>query len=232
MNFRTATTSARSAIAASSTKNRVRAAVVTGVLVAAPVAGLVSATGAQAADTSTWDKVASCESTNNWSANTGNGFSGGLQFTPSTWAAYGGGQYASSADQASRGQQIAVAENVLASQGPGAWPVCGPEAGLTAGGTPASTDTSGTGSTGASQSTSSDNGSSASSSASVGSDTDSTPAPTSSTGGAFYTVGSGDTLGSIAAAHGTTWKALYNANLSTVGANPDDIFPGQTLTIG
>ncbi|MBC3844423.1 transglycosylase family protein [Streptacidiphilus sp. 4-A2] len=106
--------------------NRLRAAVITGVVVAAPVAGLVTATTASAASVSTWQAVAQCESSGNWAANTGNGFYGGLQFTPSTWAAFGGTQYASSADQASEGQQIAVAENVLASQGPGAWPVCGP----------------------------------------------------------------------------------------------------------
>ena len=72
-----------------------------------------------------WAGIAQCESSGNWSANTGNGFSGGLQFTPSTWAAYGGGQYAASASQASPGQQIAVAQRVLQGQGIGAWPVCG-----------------------------------------------------------------------------------------------------------
>ena len=72
-----------------------------------------------------WSAIAMCESSGNWSANTGNGFWGGLQFTPSTWFAYGGGPfdgvgpfpYSSSA-------QIAVGERVLASQGPGAWPNC------------------------------------------------------------------------------------------------------------
>jgi len=72
-----------------------------------------------------WSAVAACESGGNWSANTGNGFYGGLQFTEQTWLAYGGGQYASSADQASASQQIAVAQQVLAGQGIGAWPVCG-----------------------------------------------------------------------------------------------------------
>jgi len=61
----------------------------------------------------------------NWSTSTGNGFYGGLQFTEGTWLANGGGQYASSADLATPAQQIAVAERVLASQGIGAWPVCG-----------------------------------------------------------------------------------------------------------
>lgn len=86
---------------------------------------------AHAADTSVWDKVAKCESTNNWSINTGNGYYGGLQFTQSTWVAYGGLAYAPRADLASKSEQIAVAEKVLHAQGAGAWPVCSVEAGLT-----------------------------------------------------------------------------------------------------
>ncbi|MEV7212971.1 transglycosylase family protein [Kitasatospora cineracea] len=123
-------------------RNRVRAAVIGGALLAAPVAGLVTANTASAADVSTWDKVAQCESTGNWSINTGNGFYGGLQFTSSTWAAFGGTAYAPQANQATKAQQIAVAEKVLASQGPGAWPVCSVQAGLTKGGAPAQVDTS------------------------------------------------------------------------------------------
>ena len=72
-----------------------------------------------------WNAIAQCESGGNWSTNTGNGFYGGLQFTQGTWDANGGGQYAASANQATAAQQIAVANNVLASQGIGAWPVCG-----------------------------------------------------------------------------------------------------------
>jgi LysM repeat protein len=72
-----------------------------------------------------WSAIAACESGGNWNANTGNGFYGGLQFTEQTWLAYGGGQYAPSANLASAAQQIAVAERVLAGQGIGAWPVCG-----------------------------------------------------------------------------------------------------------
>ncbi|WP_276615574.1 transglycosylase family protein [Streptomyces sp. A1136] len=79
---------------------------------------------------STWDKVAECESGGNWSINTGNGFYGGLQFTPSTWSAYGGTAYASRADLATKKQQILIGEKVLAGQGQGAWPSCGPAAGL------------------------------------------------------------------------------------------------------
>ncbi|BBZ47838.1 transglycosylase family protein [Mycobacterium parmense] len=80
---------------------------------------------AAAATDGEWDRVASCESGGNWGIETGNGYHGGLQFTSSTWAAHGGGQYAPSAQLATREQQIAVAERVLASQGRGAWPVCG-----------------------------------------------------------------------------------------------------------
>ena len=79
-------------------------------------------------DTGTvWDKLAQCESTGNWSINTGNGFSGGLQFTKSTWRAFGG---EGPAHQASREEQIVVAERVLAEQGWGAWPACSRKLGL------------------------------------------------------------------------------------------------------
>jgi LysM repeat protein len=103
---------------------------------AAPAAASVSQAGAPAAapaSTATpassgganWSAIAACESSGNWSANTGNGFYGGLQFTQQTWLAYGGGRYASSANLATSAQQIAVAQRVLAGQGIGAWPVCG-----------------------------------------------------------------------------------------------------------
>lgn len=80
---------------------------------------------AQAAPDSEWDQVARCESGGNWAINTGNGYQGGLQFSPGTWAAHGGTQYAPAANMASKDQQIAIAEHVLATQGKGAWPVCG-----------------------------------------------------------------------------------------------------------
>jgi LysM repeat protein len=73
-----------------------------------------------------WDAVAQCESSGDWSIDDGNGFYGGLQFTESTWLAYGGGQYASYANEASKAEQETVANRVLAGQGIGAWPVCGP----------------------------------------------------------------------------------------------------------
>ncbi|MGW4099769.1 transglycosylase family protein [Mycobacterium sp. NPDC004974] len=69
-----------------------------------------------------WDAMAQCESGGNWSADTGNGFYGGLQFTPATWASHGG---TGSPAAASREEQIRVARNVMQTQGLGAWPVCG-----------------------------------------------------------------------------------------------------------
>jgi len=93
---------------------------VTGLVVGAPLTAL--AAPASAATTGQWDAVAQCESGGNYAINTGNGFYGGLQFTLSTWAAYGG---TGAPQNASKSAQIAVAERVLAGQGKGAWPVCG-----------------------------------------------------------------------------------------------------------
>jgi hypothetical protein len=93
--------------------------------------GLALSSPAQAAPASVWDRVAACESGGNWSINTGNGYYGGLQFSYSTWKAYGGGAYADTANHATKAQQITIAERVLQSQGPGAWPVCSVRAGLT-----------------------------------------------------------------------------------------------------
>jgi len=78
-----------------------------------------------AATDAEWERVASCESSGNWAINTGNGYQGGLQFAPSTWSGHGGGEFAPAANLATREEQIAVAERVLANQGKGAWPVCG-----------------------------------------------------------------------------------------------------------
>jgi hypothetical protein len=71
-----------------------------------------------------WDQLAQCESTQNWDANTGNGYRGGLQFTDATWRAYGGREYAPTANKASRKEQIAVAKKVQRDQGWNAWPTC------------------------------------------------------------------------------------------------------------
>ena len=87
--------------------------------------GLALAGQANAATDGEWDKVASCESGGNWAINTGNGYQGGLQFSPGTWTGHGGGEYAPAAHLATKEEQIAVAERVLGTQGRGAWPVCG-----------------------------------------------------------------------------------------------------------
>ncbi|MFC1432038.1 transglycosylase family protein [Streptacidiphilus sp. N1-3] len=225
------TTGRHRATRARRTRALLATASLTGMGIALP---LVSATTAHAASVSTWDAVAACESTSNWSINTGNGYYGGLQFSADTWAAYGGTAYAPTADQATKDQQIAIAEKVLASQGPGAWPVCGPQAGLTAGSTPANVNTTtGTPSTSASSS----DDSSASSS-----DTVSTPAPaatpapatTSSSSSGTYTVVSGDWLSTIAIKENVAggWQRLYELNRSTLTEGPDWIYPGEHLTLG
>ncbi|MBL7257171.1 transglycosylase family protein [Paractinoplanes lichenicola] len=78
-----------------------------------------------------WDAIAECESGGDWDINTGNGYYGGLQFSRSTWRAYGGSRFAGTADQASRAEQIAIAERVRDGQGLGAWPTCGRRASST-----------------------------------------------------------------------------------------------------
>ena len=86
--------------------------------------------GVATADTVSWDAIAQCESGGNWSADTGNGHYGGLQISPATWTANGG---IGSPAQASRQEQIAVADRILATQGIGAWPKCGADSGRPAG---------------------------------------------------------------------------------------------------
>jgi resuscitation-promoting factor RpfA len=115
--------------APSTTGRTVARTALAGAVAGAPL--LAAAPAANAAPDSVWDRVAQCESSGNWNINTGNGFFGGLQFTSSTWRAFGGAQFAGSANQASREQQIIVAERVLAGQGWGAWPVCSRKAGAT-----------------------------------------------------------------------------------------------------
>jgi resuscitation-promoting factor RpfA len=117
--------------------SKTTARVIAGVgLVGAGIAApLMATTSASAASVATWDKVAQCESSGNWSNSDtgGNGHFGGLQFSPSSWAAAGGTKFAPRADLATKGQQISVAEKLLAMQGPGAWQ-CAGAGGLTAGG--------------------------------------------------------------------------------------------------
>ncbi|MFJ4535232.1 transglycosylase family protein [Streptomyces tibetensis] len=183
----------------------------------------MGAGAAQAADMDTWNKVAACESTNNWSINSGNGFYGGLQFTQSTWEAYGGRAYAARADLASKDQQIAVAEKVLDGQGPGAWPVCSVRAGLTRGGgepdiRPAAERTK---QRDAKKKTSIE-------------EVRPQSTPQSRAGNAeMYTVVRGDTLSGIADDQDVRggWRGLYAANRSAIGSDPDLIVPGQRLAL-
>ncbi|WP_435839020.1 transglycosylase family protein [Streptodolium elevatio] len=217
-----------------STTSRIAvAAGVTGAAIAAPIIG---ATTASAASVSTWDKVAQCESTGNWSINTGNGFYGGLQFTNSTWREFGGTQYAARADLATKDQQIAIAEKVLAGQGPGAWPVCSVKAGLTKNSGTPSIDTGSTGSsTTKSQNAApkSQSGSQLSEDTKSEAKTESKAPASASTGSTSYTVVVGDTLSKIADAQHVDggWEKLYQDNRGVVGGNPNMIYAGQKLAL-
>ncbi|MGW5633480.1 transglycosylase family protein [Streptomyces sp. NPDC003832] len=221
-----------------------RAIAIAGVTGAAVAAPLMVAGNASAATASEWDAVAQCESGGNWSINTGNGYYGGLQFSASTWAAYGGTQYASTADQASKAQQIEIAEKVLAGQGKGAWPSCG--VGLSSASYNGGSSTGSTGSTG-----STDNG------GSTGTSTRSTEQQSASRsaerpaakatqkaqktvttptgkkvkkGDGEYKVVKGDTLSTIAEEHDVKggWAKLFKLNKDIV-ADADLIYPGQQL---
>ncbi|MGW8763685.1 transglycosylase family protein [Streptomyces sp. NPDC055815] len=188
---------------------------------------LIGAGAAQAASLDVWEKVASCESSSSWHINTGNGYFGGLQFTQSTWERYGGTHYAPRADLASKDQQIAIAERVLKGQGPGAWPSCGPRAGLARGG-----ETPG-----------------AAPGRAGGNDVRTASVPgqrllpeqparsasptTVPTVREMYTVTPGDSLSKIARDEHVKggWQRLYEANRPVVGDDPDLILPGQRLTL-
>ncbi|WP_406457689.1 transglycosylase family protein [Streptomyces sp. NBC_00876] len=188
---------------------------------------LLAAASAGAASADVWDKVAACESTSNWHINSGNGYFGGLQFTRSTWAAYGGTVYAPRADLATRDQQIAIAEKVLEGQGPGAWPDCSGKAGLTRGGdTPdVSPQTERTTRVGTPKKA--DGRSTAAKPASAPATPTTVPGKRDS-----YTVTPGDSLSGIAAERHLDggWQRLYAANRKVVGDDPDLIFPGQRLS--
>ena len=88
---------------------------------AASTGGSSSGAGLNLARASMWDSIAQCESSGNWHINTGNGYYGGLQFLTSTWLGYGGGDFASRADLASREEQITVANRVYADNGTSQW---------------------------------------------------------------------------------------------------------------
>ncbi|MCX0247424.1 transglycosylase family protein [Streptomyces drozdowiczii] len=194
---------------------------------------LITAASAGAASTDVWEKVAACESTGNWHINSGNGYFGGLQFTRSTWAAYGGTVYAARADLATKDQQIAIAEKVLDGQGPGAWPVCSGKAGLTRGG--AAPDISTQSERTASVSTPKKPDNASLSSRPTKTKKATPPATPTTVPGKreSYTVTPGDSLSGIADDQHLQggWQRLYAANRAVVGDDPDLIFPGQRLTL-
>ncbi|MEV0021823.1 transglycosylase family protein [Streptomyces atroolivaceus] len=203
-----------------------------------------------------WDRIAECESNGRWNINTGNGYHGGLQFAPSTWRAYGGGQYAPRADLATRSEQIAVGERVARSQGMGAWPTCGR---LGANGTSNSSSSSSTSSSSsdgadrsdasqaapqrqsAGSSNSGSSGASSSDGSSAGSTSDSSTRGDSGVthhsedlaDAETYVVESGDCLSVIAARADVPggWPALYELNREVLDQGPHLIFPGQRLRL-
>ncbi len=202
-------------------------------------AGLaVAGTGANAASGSTWDALAQCESGGNWAINTGNGFSGGLQFTPSTWAAYGG---TGAPENASRAQQIAVAERVQAGQGWGAWPSCAAQLGLSGGGgqayspaaVPAPAPVVAQSSDVVPVEQAPVQQAPVQQAPVQQAPVQQAPAPVSvELSGKTYTIKSGDTLSTVAKELGIKggWETLYNANTGTV-IHPDLIFTGQVLQL-
>jgi LysM repeat protein len=199
-------------------------------MAAAPVAAIADSPSVD------WDRVAECESSGNWSINTGNGYYGGLQFLPSTWRAYGG---SGMPHQASRSEQIRVAENVLDGQGIGAWPVCGPK-GL--GGTTSESDSNESDSSEGNDTGEQRSGSQDSSEPQESvpaedvevSETDSgttvlsIPVPH---GQEFqYKVVPGDTLSEITVEHGLPYFDYHKvAEINNIG-NPDLIYPDTILS--
>ncbi|MGW4895932.1 transglycosylase family protein [Kitasatospora sp. NPDC004240] len=214
----------------------------------------LTAGSASAASVATWDKVAQCESGGNWAINTGNGFYGGLQFTSSTWAAFGGTAFAPRADLATKDQQIATAEKVLAVQGPGAWPVCSVKAGLTKGGAPAAVDTAAPAAakpaTPAPAAKPAAPAPAAPKPAEAPKPAAQAPAQTPAQdaakgaqdwqkwrqqdGRGQYTVIAGDWLSAIADRNHVQggWERLYELNRDVLTDGPNVIYPGQQLALG
>lgn len=210
-------------------------------LAAVSMAGVaLSATSATAAvpgatATNVWDSLAQCESSGNWSINTGNGYAGGLQFSPSTWAAYGG---TGSAANASREQQIAVAERVQQGQGWGAWPSCSAKLGLSGGAVAPQSS--------AVKAPAAQVPAKAPAAKAPAAKAPAVKAPAQKAApkaaarhaaavplsGKTYTIQSGDTLSKIATKLGVAggWQQLADANAATI-SNPDLVFPGQVLQL-
>ncbi|MDT0317461.1 transglycosylase family protein [Streptomyces millisiae] len=186
---------------------------------------LVTAAASSAAPVDTWERVAECESGGDWDINTGNGFYGGLQFQQSTWEAYGGGAYAARADQATRDQQIAVAEEVLAGQGPSAWPHCSTVAGLVVDGVEPDISPRPEAEPAVEPAVEAEPVAQAAPAAA--------PAEEDVAQADRYEVVRGDTLFGIATSHEVSggWQSLYELNRATIGGDPDLIFPGQRLAL-
>jgi nucleoid-associated protein YgaU len=185
--------------------------------------GSVGVGSAEAAG-SPWDKVAKCESGGNWKINTGNGYYGGLQFSRSTWKAYGGGAYAKTANKATKAEQIAIARRTLADQGPGAWPVCGRRAHLTKSNGKANRHATPASNPGAKKS--------ATKKSVAKKATSKKKTYTSSRTHKITKVKRGDTLRKIAKRYHVKggWKGLWKLNKKTV-KNPNSIYIGQVLRI-
>ena len=205
------------------------------------------ALAAPAQASTAWDAVAQCESSGNWSINTGNGYYGGLQFSASTWKAFGGHQYASNAHLATKAQQIAIAQKTLAVQGPGAWPTCSKKAGLTkangganaAAPAPAKAETKKAAPVKAETKKAAPKKAETKKAAPKASTQKTAPKrattvkSVATTGKRFITVKAGDTLSQLAATHGVQggWKTLWSLNQAEI-SNPDLIFVGQEIAIG
>lgn len=200
-------------------------------------------TSAQAADASTWDALAQCESGGNWNANTGNGFFGGIQFTQQSWNGVG---MSGSPANASRAQQIQAGERLLAQQGWGAWPACSAKLGLSgkAGANPAAAQAPVQQQTyqapqqqqaPVQQAPQQNNTSSwyTYGQKTAGYQAPQQQAPVEKSADTVeYTIQSGDTLGKIAEKFNVEggWKALYQANQDKL-ISADLIITGQTIEI-
>ncbi len=204
-----------------------------GAVIAGPIA---LANPAEAATGRTWDRLAGCEAGGDWSINTGNGYYGGLQFSGGTWRAYGGGAYASTANRASRSEQIAIAEKVLDAQGWGAWPSCSRRLGLSR------ADAAGSATTSRSTTRKAVVKKSARKSAKKAVVRKASSTRTARTAKkratlaavrGTYRVRPGDTLSRIANRTHVRggWQALYVKNRGAVGSNPNVIRVGQRLAL-
>jgi hypothetical protein len=201
-------------------------------LAAAPLAAAIPfamTSPAQAATSSTWERLAGCESGGNWHINTGNGYFGGVQFADGTWDGNGGDKYAPRADLATKSEQMLIAEKVLDARGWSPWPACSSRLGLDG------SDAQGSPTAGAAQvsdskqvATRAANNREDAQAASRGRHRKAPPTH------AMYVVRRGDTLSGIAGAKRVPggWAHLYKINRAAIGSNPGLIRPGQRISLG